>query len=177
MNNEHAPYGLKVILDTNIHPFPQPRIPEQNSQVSKEKPYNKPAEIYSNGQLITCNQKVTAICAEERFTYDVACKDLHPYPLPEIPLKNEEVIHKNATHTEDSIYSQFDELWDFPQPEWPENKKEFRLRINLNPLQLRKKTICCLFLMATVIALLIGMTVTIMVLMEQVNEITRGKKH
>ncbi len=160
--------SIYLILNSDLHSCPQPQIPEENCHISAEESSSVHEENNNNVKLSICEDTSRG----EGPTYDVAWEDLHPYPLPAIPVQTEQEVGKKQVHFDDSTYAQFDELWDYPAPEWPECKKESRFKINLNPLQLRRKTICCLVLVALVIALLIGMMVTISVLMEEIN---RGK--
>ncbi len=165
MNHTCAHLYLKVILDKDLHPCSQPPPPEENCQISKGRSHSISGENKANRMLGICDET----CAEDGSTYDTAWEDKHPYPLPDIPVYNEEKVEEEREQAEDPTYSQFDELWDYPQPEWPECKKECRFKINLNPLQLRRKTICCLLLMSLVVALLICTTLTILVLMQQIK--------
>ncbi len=155
MYREGAPYYLEVTWDKasgQIAP-----LSADNSQIPDRMQPSAPMEN-------PADENATHKKGEER-TNDVGTGNLHPYPLPALPKMSEE----QKGQAENSTYSTINELWNYPQPEWPECKREFRFKINLNPLGFRRKTICCLIVTAIVVALLIGLTVTIFVLMERIK--------
>ncbi len=176
MNSESTPYYLAVTWDRDSHPFtqipkqqspgitvgnsrhpfPQPPLPNDRSQV----PDQKSGGVSLEDSIIT-DEKPSF--KEEKFTYDAAWEDLHPYPLPEIPVTPEDEVEQAGNST-------YDELWDYPVPEWPEYKKRFTFKVNWNPLELKRKTICILFMIAVVLALLAGMAITIFLLIERINQ-------
>ncbi len=190
MDSKGTPYYLQVIWDKDLHPFPQPPIPEENKTTSESKPdiycahvsdqsptsegnltktsESKPYAVDANvkdlstidGKITICRDKVASQedeCECES-VYDAISESLHPYPLPSVP--NKEVQSRSST---------YNELWSFPEPEWPECRREFRFSFNCNPLKLRRKTICCLFVLAVFAAVLIGLTITISILMGRLN--------
>ncbi len=138
--------------------------PTSNGNLSKTSE-SKPGAVHAKaedlstpfGKKTISNNKLAV--NEDECVYDTILDSLHPYPLPSLP-DNEVVPSRTST---------YDELWTYPEPVWPECRREFRISFNCNPLKLRRKTICCLFVMAVFVAVLIGMTITISILMERIN--------
>ena len=171
VNSEGSPYYLEVICNKDLHPFGQKGLPKENVAIPKQEPViREVSSTTPDGKPIVPPRKhdvcqETPNIKEENFLYDAAWEDLHPYPLPAIPEQTEEEVVPDGNST----YEVFDELWDFPEPEWPESKRKFRVEINWNPLELKRKTICCLCIFAIAGASIIGMSIALFILMKRIN--------
>ncbi len=126
--SEGIPYYLELIQDKDLLPFTQSPVPKENSG-------GKPLlhEMKDNVCEGTSSMK------EENSLYDAVVEDRHPYPLPALPSIPASTEHKDEVEQDEN--STYDDICNYADPEWPANdmnKGEFRLKVNLNPLGLRK---------------------------------------
>ncbi len=158
MNSEGTEYYLNVIWDKDLPPYIKTAIQNKATSIPKEKSCTTPVKNQSPPNEPRPKK--------EAFKSERTQMDQHPFPLPEIPKIAKEDIEEEAGK---SGHSTYDVLWDYPAPEWPEPETQFRFKINLNPLDLRRKTICCLFVMGFIAALLAGMTAFIIILIGRIK--------